>query len=491
VIVTTRRAGFAVLGQVMEVDVMDLPSGVRLLRTRVPELPDGIGGEIAEELGQLPLALEQAAAYLDLSRMPAAEYLILLRQCAKDLYLEGQVSGRRDTIATLWDITLERVSGENPAAVALLDLCAYLAPEPIPLDLFTLHPELLPPALSAAAADGVAFNKVIAVLLDYSLAKRTETGLQLHRLVQGVIRARHTSAQRGPDRTVKLMTADTTDTGANQPTLGIVLGLLHADLPEQIADSPQNWPRWAVLLPHVLASVDRAANLPADVEETARTDTAWLLDHAANYLRVHARLAEARPLAERTVTIIEAAYGPNHPRVANDLNTVATILQDLGQPAQARPLAERALTIDQAAYGPDHPTIATDLNTLATILQDLGQPAQARLLAERALTITETIYGPAHPAVATIRGNLAMILRNFGPPAHRARGRPLRVRLLITAPENAALTCWSENREQIRQSESQWTVLTNYVLAIAAVISGLVVQQHFRLQTLPRPSWSC
>jgi uncharacterized membrane protein YdbT with pleckstrin-like domain len=55
----------------------------------------------------------------------------------------------------------------------------------------------------------------------------------------------------------------------------------------------------------------------------------------------------------------------------------------------------------------------------------------------------------------------------------------------MTAPEDAVLAYWSEHRTQLRQSESQRAVLTNYVLAIAAAISGLVVQQHFRMQTLP------
>jgi hypothetical protein len=77
--------------------------------------------------------------------------------------------------------------------VQLLDVCAYLAPEPIPLDLFTAHPGELPEPLSSAAADQLAFGDTVAVLVDYSLAKRTATGLQLHRLIQATIRARHDS----------------------------------------------------------------------------------------------------------------------------------------------------------------------------------------------------------------------------------------------------------------------------------------------------------
>src|SRR5262249_30183457 len=143
-------------------------------------------------LGRLPLALEQAGAYLDRSGMPARDYLRLLRERAADLYARGQVSGRTDTIATLWDLSLERAAAENPAAVQLLDLCAYLAPERIPLDLFTLHAGLLPEPLAAAAADELAFNDAIGILVDYSLIKRTAAGLQVHRLIQGALRARHT-----------------------------------------------------------------------------------------------------------------------------------------------------------------------------------------------------------------------------------------------------------------------------------------------------------
>jgi hypothetical protein len=55
----------------------------------------------------------------------------------------------------------------------------------------------------------------------------------------------------------------------------------------------------------------------------------------------------------------------------------------------------------------------------------------------------------------------------------------------MTTTDNAVVAYWSEHRAQLRQSESQRAVLTNYVLAVAAAISGLVVQQRFRAQTLP------
>jgi len=196
VIVTTRRGGFAAMGRVLDLDVMGLADAVEMLRARVPDLGQETGEQIAEELGRLPLALEQAAAWLDRSQMPGQEYLELLRSRAADLYARGQVRDRSDTIATLWQISMGRITAENPAAVQLLGVCAYLAPEPIPLDLFTAHADLLPEPLASAAADQLAFSDAIAVLVDYSLAKRTPAGLQLHRLVQSTIRARDSSPAR-------------------------------------------------------------------------------------------------------------------------------------------------------------------------------------------------------------------------------------------------------------------------------------------------------
>jgi hypothetical protein len=190
-IITTRRGGFDALGEVMDLDVVNLAEALALLRTRVPDLPEDTGTELARELGFLPLALEQAGAYIRRSQKPAADYLRQLHERAEEMYRLGKVGGRDVTIATLWDISLERVSQENQAAAQLLDLCAYLAPERIPLDLFSGHPGLLPEPLAAAAANELAFDEAIAILVDYSLLNRTEAGLQLHRLLQGALRARH------------------------------------------------------------------------------------------------------------------------------------------------------------------------------------------------------------------------------------------------------------------------------------------------------------
>jgi hypothetical protein len=168
------------------------------------------------------------------------------------------------------------------------------------------------------------------------------------------------------------MTADASPEPAGSGRLAAVLGLLRADAPATIRGAPQGWPRWAVLLPHVLAATSHFGSLPPQGQGPAGADASWLLGRAATYLQVHARLSEARPLAERALAIAEAVYGPDHPDVGAALSNLALILKDLGQQSRARPLAERALAITEAAYGPDHPLAKTLRTNLAGIVADLG-----------------------------------------------------------------------------------------------------------------------
>jgi tetratricopeptide (TPR) repeat protein len=408
VLITTRRGGFGYLGPVLDLEVLRRPEAISLLRCRAPGLPDNHADALAELLGDLPLALEQAAAYLDQTQLPAADYLQLLATRGAEMYGRGRVVDHRHTIATLWSLSLDQLRAVQPAAAQMLNLCAYLAPEPIPLDLFTHHPEQLPTPLDRVAADSLSFAETVGALLDYSLAQRTDSGLLLHRLVQAVIR------QPGP-----------TEPEDPQP-LAVVLALLCADLPEEISTAPENWPRWRQLLPHILAAMAHHN----DANPTAPDATYWLLDRAAAYQQTHGQPDTARSLLERALCLGETAYGPAHPQVATILNHLAGTLRELGEPATARPLLEKALRISETARRSDRPEIATTLttlNNLAVVLGDLGQPGTARSLLERALCLGETAYGPAHPQVATTLNHLAMTLQDLGDPA---TARPLLERAL-------------------------------------------------------------
>jgi tetratricopeptide (TPR) repeat protein len=330
VIITSRYTQWSRLGHSLDIDVMSQAEAVTLLRERVNGIEETIAVEIVEFLGRLPLAVDLAGGYLATNGTPAAQYLAMLRDAgdAIEAYLdesEEERLGYRHTIATVWEPTRAELAAASPAAEQLLRLCCFLAPEPIPLDLFTAHPNALPEPLASAAADAATFERTVGELLRRSLARRDADGLSIHRLLAATIRHRLSDTDR-------------------QEAAGVVRELLYQYLPAYERD--EHLTAWPPLLPHVLAAVEH----PGPSERTA-----WLLGQAGLHLKVHGQPAAAQPLLERALRIGEATFGPNPPTVATDLSNLATVLHALGQAAEARPLLERALRIAEASLGPDHP----------------------------------------------------------------------------------------------------------------------------------------
>ena len=416
VLITTRRAGFRSLGDVLDLDTFGRPEAVALLRRRAPVLTDAQAGQLAARLGDLPLALDQAAAYIDLTGIPPEEYLRLLDTRGADLHSRGHLPGHPANIATVWSVSIDRLRDTDPAAVQLLELCAWLGPEPIPLDLFTGHCGQLPEPLAGTAADPVAFNDTVGALTGYSLARRAGGSIVIHRFIQDVTRHR----QAGPSA------------GEGAGRLETVLALLQADLPGDVWDNPESWPRWRELLPNVLVATGYHGDTATE------GTTAWLLTVAGDYLRRHGRYVEAMPLRERALRIYEAAHGPDHPYVAYALGGMGRALSDLGRPAEALPLHQRALRIDEAARGPNDPGVATHLNEVGRTLSALGRPAEALPLQERALRIREAALGPDHSYVAKDLNEVGWALSDLGRPAEALplHQRALRIRETALGPDH-------------------------------------------------------
>lgn len=163
---------------------------------------------MAEELGDLPLGVAQAAGYLTETGMAAGGYLHLLATRAGEILGEGQPSPYPRSLAAVTQLAINQLTRQDPVAMELVQLCSFLAPQPIPLAWFTRADEGLPDSLAACAADPVAWSQLLARVGRSSLARIDQRGVQLHRLTQAVLRDRltpeqlaATRAQRGdPDR---------------------------------------------------------------------------------------------------------------------------------------------------------------------------------------------------------------------------------------------------------------------------------------------------
>ncbi len=143
-------------------------------------------------------------------------------------------------------------------------------------------------------------------------------------------------------------------------------------------------------------------------------DVATSLNNLALLLDSQGLYSEARPLHERSLRIREKTFGPDHSVVAVALNNLAGFLDSQGLYSEARPLLERSIEIWEKTLGPDHPNVAVSLNHLAQLLDSQGQSAEARPLFERSLKIREKTLGPDHPDVATSLNNLALFFDSQG-----------------------------------------------------------------------------
>jgi hypothetical protein len=306
VVITSRNPGWHELATPVRVDVFDRTESITLLRRRAPQLTVGEAGRVAQALGDLPLALAQAGTYLADTAPGVEDYLTLLTERTTELLAQGAPATYPVSLAASVQIALDRLAAQSPAALVLLSLAAYLAPEPIPLTLVTTHPRELPEPLATVAGDPLAFAELTRLLRQYGLARIEPDTLVLHRLLAAILR---TQPHQHPDL----------------PTL--MVRLLRAAIP---ADDPwyhpPTWPAWRQLLPHVLVVTDAHRTLPA-----AEQDVAWLLDRAALYLQTRGEVALPRSLLERALDLRRARLGEDHP--------------ELGQPPRLRPVgvgAQRA-----------------------------------------------------------------------------------------------------------------------------------------------------
>jgi tetratricopeptide (TPR) repeat protein len=393
VLITSLNPAWRGLARTMEVEVLPRVEAVAFLLQRTGQEDEAAAAALAEELGCLPLALEQAGAYMELPGRSLARYLELFRSRRRELWgREVPPSDYEKTVATTWELAMDEVRKESTAAADLLNLLAFLSPDDIPLELLRQGGELLPEPLAGAVADDLAWDDALAALQRYSLVdvRSAADSLSVHRLVQAVVR-------------------DRLHQGSREMWAKVAVDLLYPGFPEDMPVNVKSWPLFARLLPHALAALERAGELNLVVAEVGR-----LWNQAGLYLQTRAEFDQARSCIQKALRVTETAYGPDHSNVATVVNNLGTVLEDLGDLAGAKKCFEQALRIDEAAYGTDHPEVARDVNNLGGVLKALGDLVGAKECCERAMGIDEAAFGPNHPKVAIRVNNLGSVLQDQG-----------------------------------------------------------------------------
>jgi hypothetical protein len=389
VIITSRNPNWQELATPVGVDVLKRSESIALLRRRAPQLTDGEAKRIAQALGDLPLALNQAGAYLDDTATGVEDYLALLTERTAELLAQDAPATYPLSLAASVHITLDQLAAQSPAALVLLTLAAYLAPEPIPLTLFTTHPTQLPDPLATAAADPLAFTALTRLLRQHGLAHVEPATVTLHRLLAAILR---TQPNQQPDL----------------PSL--VIQLLRAAVPaDDPWRNPPAWPAWRQLLPHVLVTTDPHRNLTG-VEE----DVAWLINRAGLYLQSQGDIGPSRLLFERARDLRRFRLGNDHPDTLESTTHLAGALWSLGHYEQGRQLAEDTLTRQRRILGNDAPDTLRTAAILALNLLGVGHYEQGRQLAEDTLTRQRRVLGNDAPDTLRMAAILAICLRELG-----------------------------------------------------------------------------
>ncbi|HEY1351065.1 MAG TPA: FxSxx-COOH system tetratricopeptide repeat protein [Ktedonobacteraceae bacterium] len=490
ILVTTRSRRMGQLARRIDLSPLPHDDGALLLLRRTSALPPGAtlhdtskeqllqASAISQEVDGLPLALDQAGAYIEETGRGLAEYVALYQQYAFTL-LQRRGSALHDhpsSVVTTLALSFARMKERNIAAVELLDLCAFLHPDAIPEDLLIDGASALSPVLQAALSNPLEFDHILEELLAFSLIQRepSRTVLLVHRLVQVVARGMLSREQQ-------------------HAYIAQVVGMLNAVFPyAELA----NWARCQRYLPQARICAQHlkqlALPLPAavpllhrvgvyvsarglyDEAETLLTqaraiekdllkqeDRPSLLNDLANVFYKKGKYEHAERLALRALELCEQTPGQEPPDVvAALLYTLARAYRRQGRFSEEEPLLQRTLALQRQTLGDRHPDVAASLSALANLYNGQGKYARAEALYHEALAIWQEVLGPEHPKTALALNNLAVLFSRQG---HYTRAEPLaeealRIEEKALGPDHPDVTTVLDTLAVIYQEQARYAL---------------------------------
>lgn len=423
---TSRKQSLELTSHTLTLEPMAAEDGVRFLlyRARLLDrmapldhlsfIEHVAAKEIVNIMGGLPLALDQAGAYIESTRCSLFDYLALLRSSHLRLLNEHDVHANHLSVMKSFELIFEQLEQNSPSATALLTVCSYLSPEAIPEAFFIEGASSLGPIFELLAADPFEFHAAIKALLAYSLVQRhphTHT-LSLHRLVQVVLKGRLSENDQG-EWAKRVREA--------------ICHLFPSDEVAQ-ADYLQAGER---LLPHAMVCI-----LSEEQWQKDETQYISLMVHVASYLRKRARYNEAESLIQRAKRTGEQVLSSDHLSMAEISNELANLRSQQGQYEEAMPLFLHTLRIREQALEAQHPLVAEVCYGLAVSCSQQDKYEEAESYYLRALHIWEQAPHPEHPHVIKVLCTLAIIYARQG---KKDEAEPLFLRTLHVREQTLGL----------------------------------------------------
>ena len=389
ILITSRSPKWGEIALTLSLDEMAPDESVAFLLKRTNEKDKNAAEELAVKLGYLPLALEQAGSYIESSGMRISDYIALHKKYLSKLMDKGKPTDYPETVSTTWGISFERIKVKSKAAIELMNLFAFFAPEDIPIPVLEKGTEYLPDGLKEIITDPFEFGDAITVLRNYSIVRRFGKSLSIHRLMQTVIRDKLNEEEK------KFW---------SENAFHIIDNAFVFDNKDL-----KTWAECAQLLPHSNAVVQNVLDSKADLNIICD-----LLNRMGCFLNNSGQFMKAKRLVSQALEIEEKIHGSSHFKIADIVNNLGTIHGEIGELEIAENYHRKAFEIDEKIYGTSHPIVARDFNNLGNILGKRGELEEARLFLEKALKIDENYYDELHPNIGIRLNNLGLIFWNQG-----------------------------------------------------------------------------
>ena len=432
VIVTTRDATWLERGRAVQVDVLRREESIWLLSSRGPISFDE-ADQLAERLGDLPLALEQATAMRAVVGISVAQYLARLAANASEVLAEGRPSDYPETVASAFGVAFEQVRSESTAAAQLLELLSCLSAEPVSLALLRASDEgAVPPPLGRLLEQDEQLEAAVLMLRRYGLISVVDDGqrLQVHRLVQLIVRDSLTERERRQaySNARQLLVAANPGSPDESINWEMFAQIGPHIRPAGLIDDDQRAVRQVVLdqirYLHVIGDFDAARRFseeartawagPRDIWDDEQTFAC--LDCLVNALLSLGRYGEAAELLDRVWDRLNTheRFGPHHPLTLRLANRVALSRRILGRYGEALALEREQVEFYERRGELELPDAISARTNVAVSLRAIGDFAQALDIDESLVDYQTRVRGANHDRTLFQVSNLARDLYGLG-----------------------------------------------------------------------------
>ena len=382
VLITSRNHRWQAVINTVPMHVFTRPESIEFLGKRVPKgLAESDAARLAEQLGDLPLALEQAGAMLAETGMPVDEYLRLLDEHVSGIMSEGKSPDYPYSMYAAWKLSVDALQRQLPQARELLRCCAFFGPEPIPREVFRLGVQVTDTHVSDVISDPILLARAIRELGRFALVTLDGRSISVHRLVQALLRDELTEAER---------------TGYRQE----VHLILAAATPPNTTDQ-KFWARYAELLPHVSSDSTELARSREPVVRTLALNMVRYLYQAGDY-------TSCLELTERFIAQWSKDSGSDSKDVLEGQRHLGNALRLLGRYPESFRLTEDTLTRARSVLGEQDELTVALRNSFGADLRARGDFGEARQLDEETRVLLEGTLEPDHTRTLRLMGSIAL-----------------------------------------------------------------------------------